>query len=163
PINGAGLTVRVGSGPRGWCYSRPGSAVLGFGPPGKGSANCGSDPSRTPIPKSPSPARVIERAPSVRRYHAHQKNKSRPMRRAALGFKRQRGVLLPAPCLAGLVAAFVVPPSPAAQKLPPSQQPKLWALGVTAGKVSEVKISRLQWLRRRGIQALVVNATALTP
>ena len=85
------------------------------------------------------------------------------MRRAALPCRRHRRGLLLVPCVAGLLAAFVVTPSPAAQKTAPSQQPKLWALGVSAGKVPSVKVAKLQWLRRRGIQALVVNASALSP
>ena len=85
------------------------------------------------------------------------------MRRAALPCRRHRRGLLLVPCVAGLLAAFVVTPSPAAQKTAPSQQPKLWALGVSAGKVSSVKVAKLQWLRRRGIEALVVNASALSP
>ena len=85
------------------------------------------------------------------------------MRRAALPCRRHRRALLLVPCVAGLLAAFVVTPSPAAQKTAPSQQPKLWALGVSAGKVPSVKVAKLQWLRRRGIQALVVNASALSP
>ncbi len=88
------------------------------------------------------------------------------MRRAALRHKHQRKArkaLLIVPCVAGLVAAFIATPSPAAQKTTPSQQPKVWALGVSAGKVSSVKVAKLQWLRRRGIQALVINAAALSP
>ncbi len=85
------------------------------------------------------------------------------MRRAALPCRRHRWGLLMVPCVAGLLAAFVVTPSPAAEKAATSQQPKLWALGVSAGKVSSVKVEKLQWLRRRGIQALVVNASALSP
>ena len=85
------------------------------------------------------------------------------MRRAALPCRRHRRGLLLVPCVAGLLAAFVVTPSPAAQRTTPSQQPKLWALGVSAGKVPSVKVAKLQWLRRRGIQALVVNASALSP
>ena len=85
------------------------------------------------------------------------------MRRAALPCRRHRWGLLMVPCVAGLLAAFVVTPSPAAEKAATSQQPKLWALGVSAGKVPSVKVEKLQWLRRRGIQALVVNASALSP
>ena len=85
------------------------------------------------------------------------------MRRAALPCRRHRRGLLLVRCVAGLLAAFVVTPSPAAQKTAPSQQPKLWALGVSAGKVPSVRVAKLQWLRRRGIEALVVNASALSP
>jgi len=85
------------------------------------------------------------------------------MRRAALRRKHQRKGLLVLSCVAGLLAAFVATPSPAAQKTTPSQQTKIWALGVSAGRVSSVRVAKLQWLRRRGIQALVVNAAALSP
>ena len=87
------------------------------------------------------------------------------MRRAALRHKHQRKGLLVLSCVAGLLAAFVATPSPAAQKTAQAQaqQAKLWALGVSAGKVPSVRVARLQWLRRRGIQALVVNAGALSP
>ena len=84
------------------------------------------------------------------------------MRRAALRRKHQRKGLLVLSCVAGLLAAFVATPSPAAQKTTPSQQTKIWALGVSAGRVSSVRVAKLQWLRRRGIQALVVNAGALS-
>jgi chitodextrinase len=85
------------------------------------------------------------------------------MRRAALRPKHQRKGLLVLSCVAGLVAAFVATPSPAAQKTAQSQQAKIWALGVSAAKVPSVQVARLQWLRRRGIQALVVNAASLSP
>jgi chitodextrinase len=85
------------------------------------------------------------------------------MRRAALRHKGLRRSLLMIPCVAGLVAAFVVTPSPAAQKTAPSQQPSLWALSVSADKVPSAQVAKLQSLRRRGIQALVVNAAALSP
>ena len=83
-------------------------------------------------------------------------------RAAALPCSRRRRGLLVVPCLAGLLAAFVVTPSPAAQK-PESAKPKLWAMSVSATKAPTKSVSQLQSLRRRGVEALVVNAAALSP
>jgi chitodextrinase len=65
------------------------------------------------------------------------------------------------PCLAGLLAAFAVTSSTAASDAGTSQ-PKLSALSISAHRAPSVRVAQLQWLRRRGIDALVVNASALS-